>query len=204
VDADRPAGGPFQPFQVRDAAPQQALALPGLDRLVVEGVEQVEDDEGGLGRWRAFEQREHLVADEGARDRDALQHLRPPTRQPGDRVGIEAVAAIQDANRGALPEAGNRGQHGSIQAARAHQQDEAAWPGLQGAFGTAVRVKCRLEDVGVPSAKFGFNGCDHAHRIASAGIKKYPPWEGLKTHPWEGPGVGATGTTGIIMLKDLY
>src|SRR5512137_1844788 len=49
VDADRPSGTPLQALQVGDAVPQQALALPGLDRLVVEGVEQVEEHEGLRG-----------------------------------------------------------------------------------------------------------------------------------------------------------
>lgn len=130
VHADHTRGVCFQAFQVADAHPQQPLALTGLDGLIVKGVEQVQHDERHRAGGGALQQGKHLVAGEGTRDRDALEGPGLAAGGACHGVGIEAVAAIQDAHGGALSQAGDRLQHGGVQAARANQQDPAA--GLRG------------------------------------------------------------------------
>ena len=82
---------------------QEAVGIAQGDALVVEGGQEVEDEErigAGLGR---LDELGELEAGEGARETDAAQDGfgagAPLTGQAGDEVTVEAVAAVEETDR---------------------------------------------------------------------------------------------------------
>ena len=124
--ADRHRHLPAQARQVGRAAPEQPLALAEGHILVVKGGQHVQDEQrDGGGRLRG-QQCLHLEAGEGARQGDAVQCVTP--RQPfaahlaRDVVGVELVAAVQNAQRPVAGHAGGQRQHAGARRMRSDQQ----------------------------------------------------------------------------------
>ncbi|MBM3122559.1 MAG: DUF2461 domain-containing protein, partial [Chloroflexi bacterium] len=114
ADDHRTTGG--QTLEVGNGRRQQALGVGQGDALVIEGGQQLEDEERlGSGRG-GLDQLGQLEAGEGARQAHAAEQFMRVgwaaqaagelPRQAGDVVAVEAVAAVEDAHR--LAAAGER------------------------------------------------------------------------------------------------
>jgi len=122
--------GQSQTVNLSEAGFQEAVGFVRGDVVIVEGVQQVENQEGLAQGGSVRQQGSHFVAGEGAADEESIRgggHVhRFSSKQVRDAVREEAIPAVQHSDCAAQGEFGGEGRALVARGVRSAENDQAA------------------------------------------------------------------------------